>query len=286
MYKPPSRSLRKPNVSDDDKNSMVPKAEEVPNAVNNSSVKQNDVESSAKSAAKPEPTKKYQHKPTEFKLGTQPENVPETVKKPAEIKTKPVNNDKQKPVDTRSQPVKKVEEKPVVPKVEPVRQVVEKPVVSNTETVKKVEEKPVEMKVNGVDKKTPEPVANSPSKKVTFRANTYKKSILERYKPGDVLQIGTEVENEDASRLFGMILDDADFEYLCNEMPNDIQKLDTYKKGEVVIVKHEQVPTRAIITDITADKVCLTKIRFVLTAIVNGGLSIFLLLLKFVFDRA
>ena len=243
MYKPPSRSLRKPNLSDDEKNppTTSPKTEEVPNAVNESDKSQSDGKPSVKTVAKLEPT--------EIKLGAnKTEDEPKPLKKSAVAE--PVTKAQQKPVEIKAEPVKKVEEKP--------KKVDEKSVVSKPDPIKKVDEKPVEVKVNGIDKKDPEPVkiAESPSKKVTFKANTYKKSILQRFKPGDVLQIGTEVENENASKLFGMVLDDADFEYLCNEMPNEIQKIDSYKKGQVVIVKNDQIPTRAIITDITADKVC------------------------------
>ena len=90
---------------------------------------------------------------------------------------------------------------------------------------------------------------SSPSKTVTF----FPKSSLQRYKVGDELEIAIE-DIKDASKISGMILENADFEILM-KMSEEVKKIDTYKRGDFVVLLHGEDYLRAIITDITDTQV-------------------------------
>ena len=170
-------------------------------------------------------------------------------------------------------PATKKDETPVEPEAElpkvvkeeqPKVQAEEKP-VAKVEAKKAEDKKVVEKEINDVkptqipsessakmDKKEmeTEAVKKLPSKKVTIKSDTFKTSILKKFKVGDTLQLAIE-EIKDASRLSGMVLHDADFETLLKMEEECTTPIDTCKKGDIVVVNGPDGCCRALITDVT-----------------------------------
>ena len=108
------------------------------------------------------------------------------------------------------------------------------------ESPAKIEKKEVVIKIEKKDvKKSP------PSKTVTF----FPQSTLQRYKVGDKLEVAID-EISDASKISGMILETEDFDTLY-KMAEEVVKIETYKKGDFVVLLHGEDYLRALITDIT-----------------------------------
>jgi hypothetical protein len=158
------------------------------------------------------------------------------VKKVAEkqiIDVKPQEKQILPTLEVKAPEAKKVVEKQINDK-EPTKIQIAK------ESPAKIEKKEIVVKIEKKDvKKSPT------SKTVTF----FPQSTLQRYKVGDKLEVAID-EISDASKISGMVLETEDFDTLY-KMAEEVVKIETYKKGDFVVLLHGEDYLRALITDIT-----------------------------------
>ena len=231
-YKAPSRSLRQPIMTEEDQNEVVAKKEDLTKPKELSKVTEEEPKVETKTVIDKE--KEEQIRKLRQELAKSPTIEVQTVdvKKVAE---KQINDVKpqEKTVEVKAPEAKKVVEKQINDK-EPTK------IQTAKESPAKIEKKEVVIKIEKKDvKKSP------PSKTVTF----FPQSTLQRYKVGDKLEVAID-EISDASKISGMILETEDFDTLY-KMAEEVEKIETYKKGDFVVLLHGEDYLRALITDIT-----------------------------------
>ena len=235
-YKSPSRSLRQPIMTEEDQNEVVAKKEDLTKPEELSKDTKEEPKVETKSVIDKE--KEEQIRKLREELAKSPTIEVQTadVKKVAEKQindVKPQEKQNLPTVEVKAPEAKKVVEKQINDKESTKIQIAK-------ESPAKIEKKEIVVKIEKKDvKKSPT------SKTVTF----FPQSTLQRYKVGDKLEVAID-EISDASKISGMILETEDFDTLY-KMAEEVEKIETYKKGDFVVLLHGEDYLRALITDIT-----------------------------------